>query len=819
MKKTKLIYKNKNIDHIAFPMGGIGAGMMCLEGTGSINHVSLWNEMRFNHQPNIFASIFSQEEPKTAKVLEGQVPKHKYYGPIGTGNGGRNTNYGLPRFKSAEFENKFPFGIVNLEDNDLPIKCKITGWSPFIPGDSKNSSLPVTGIEYSFENESVNNLNLIFSYHIENFISKNKSKNSIYPIENGIHIQSDEIENGIPYRQLRIIVDDPNSVIDCAWFRGDWFDTKTILWNNISNGMIPNASVHKEGAASDGGSIYVPFSLKPNESKQISLKICWYTTNTDFNYENIINFDNNLKNDCCIQNDKSNTKNHIPWYCGQFNNISSLQKYWLSNYDDLKDESINFTECFFSMTLPKEVVDAVSSNLSILKSPTVQRQTDGKLWAWEGCFDDGGCCAGSCTHVWNYAQALPHLFPDLERSLRDTEFFFNQNDKGHQDFRAQLPISQNTHVFHSAVDGQLGGIMKIYRDWRISGNNDWIKEYWEKIESSINYSINTWDPNNLGVLTEPQHNTYDIEFWGPNGMCTTFYLGALKAVIEIGQFLNKNIDKYIKLYKKGQNYLDNELWNGEYYIQNITKVDTNNNSPLEASSLKTTYSREAKSLLENEGPKYQYGKGCLSDGILGSWMAKVSNLDNFLNQDNEKKNLLSIFEYNFKNTLINHANPQRPTYALGDDGGLLLCTWPKGGELSLPFVYSDEVWTGIEYAVASHLMFLGETEKGLEIVKTCRKRYDGSVRNPFDEYECGHWYARAMSSYSLLQGLTGIYFDAVNKNLYINPRIEGDFISFLSVDGGFGHVGIKNNKPFIKMFKGNLKFENIYYNNNKYINN
>ena len=141
----------------------------------------------------------------------------------------------------------------------------------------------------------------------------------------------------------------------------------------------------------------------------------------------------------------------------------------------------------------------------------------------------------------------------------------------------------------------------------------------------------------------------------------------------------------------------------------------------------------------------------MSDGILGSWMAKVSNLDNILNQDKEKTNLLSIYEYNFKKTLLNHANPQRPTYALGDDGGLLLCSWPKGGELSLPFVYSNEVWTGIEYVVASHLMFIGETEKGLDIVKTCRKRYDGSVRNPFDEYECGHWYARAMSSYSLFR--------------------------------------------------------------------
>ena len=176
----------------------------------------------------------------------------------------------------------------------------------------------MTGIEYSFENESLNNLNLIFSYHIENFISNNKLNNSIYPIKNGIHIQSDEIENGIPYRQLRIIVDDPHSVIDCAWFRGDWFDTKTILWNNISNGRIPNASSHQEGKASDGGSIYVPFSLEPNGSKHISLKICWYTSITDFNYEKIIKNDNNLENGCCDLNNKSHTQNHIPWYCGQF---------------------------------------------------------------------------------------------------------------------------------------------------------------------------------------------------------------------------------------------------------------------------------------------------------------------------------------------------------------------------------------------------------------------------------------------------------------------------------------------------------------------
>ena len=101
---------------------------------------------------------------------------------------------------------------------------------------------------------------------------------------------------------------------------------------------------------------------------------------------------------------------------------------------------------------------------------------------------------------------------------------------------------------------------------------------------------------------------------------------------------------------------------------------------------------------------------------------------------------------------------------------MLLCTWPKGGELSLPFVYSNEVWTGIEYQVASHLMRMGRVQEGLEIVRACRDRYDGRVRNPFNEYECGHWYARAMSSYALLFGLSGARYDAVEKVLYLEPQ-------------------------------------------------
>jgi hypothetical protein len=171
--------------------------------------------------------------------------------------------------------------------------------------------------------------------------------------------------------------------------------------------------------------------------------------------------------------------------------------------------------------------------------------------------------------------------------------------------------------------------------------------------------------------------------------------------------------------------------------------------------------------------------------------------------------LKAVHKYNLKRDLTAHPNPQRPSYACGNEGGLLLCTWPKGGELSLPFVYSNEVWTGIEYQVASHLMLMGLVEEGLDIVRACRDRYDGRVRNPFNEYECGHWYARAMSSYALIEGLSGARYDAVEKVIYLRPRIAGDFRSFLSTATGYGTVGMKDGKPFVEVKAGSIEIREI----------
>ncbi len=943
-------YRNEYLNRIAFPIGGMGAGMFCLEGTGAISHVSLRHHPDLMNEPYTFAAIHVKGAAQGTKVLEGQVPDWKLFGPVQSGLGRGDKTYGLPRFEDATFQTRFPFATIDLKDKDIPLDVKIVGWSPFIPTDENNSSLPVGVLEYQFTNTTGKSIETVFSYNTRNFVD---GRGTIQGVKNGFVLN--DADNG----GLAIYVDNDAAVVDHCWFRGAWFDPQTVLWDNIRYGKMPDNQPVKEAAP--GASVYVPLTLQPGETKTVKVNFCWYLPDSDLSIgvarktgkaftgspskgtaagqQTVIGYAGkqllnsferggdglmgiiqspefkidkrylkflvgggnqadrtsvNLVVDGKIvqtavgnmsetlneavwdlkayQGKKASIKvidldvhpwGHIladqfvltnnkeenikalssnatlladfegqgwgdwqtidssaeekmfvaevvdgestyrPWYSERFKNLNEVIQYWNANCATLKKNSELFCRAFYDSTLPAEVIEAVAANLTILKSPTVMRQWDGRFWAWEGCADEVGSCHGSCTHVWNYAQALSHLFPAMERTLRETEFKVSQNAEGHQNFRANMPISTPPHNFHAAADGQLGGIMKVYREWRISGDTQWMKALYPAVKASLDYCIRTWDPKRKGILEEPHHNTYDIEFWGPNGMCTSFYLGALTAMIEMSKTLKQPSKEYETLLAKGKKYMESALFDGEYFIQKIQWEGLEAPNPVNVMSFGGSYSNEALKLLKAEGPKYQYGTGCLSDGILGMWMASVCGLNEVVDNEKVKSHLVSIHKYNLKKDLTDHYNPQRPAYACGNEGGLLLCTWPKGGALSLPFVYSNEVWTGIEYQVASHLMLKGEVEKGLDIVRECRKRYDGRVRNPFDEIECGHWYARAMASYGMLQGLTGARYDAVTKTMYIDSKV-GDFKSFISTATGFGTIELKNGKVTLDIVYGKV---------------
>ena len=797
-------YAGDRLDQIAYPLGGLGAGMLCLQGTGSLGNVSVRNHPDYRNNPLLFSALTILGEENVSRIVEAPVPKANVFAVVpDSGTGLVGTNFGLPRFDRGRFSARFPFATLRLWDESLPVEARITGWSPFVPGDEDRSSLPFAALEYRFTNTSDRPVDAVYFFCAENFMRMN-DRARVRATENGFILEQPGSPEAPHEAGAFHVCADAKAFVDAAWLRtqGGWsFDMLTILWKRIQSGECTDrAYPDGDGPASPGATLSVPFHLEPGERRDIRLRLCWYVPYSDMR----IGLE---KNDAARPPAAGEMRAHYrPWYAGRYGSIKAAADDWAAQYDELLLRTRRFTDCFYDSTLPEEILDAVSSNLCILKSPTVLRQTDGKLWAWEGCHDDAGSCHGSCTHVWNYAQAICHLFPRLERSLRETEFLFCQDERGHQTFRAPLPIEPLVdHSFHAASDGQLGGIVKVYRDWRISGDEAWLRSLWPRVRQSLDFAIRQWDPDHNGVLSEPHHNTYDIEFWGPDGMCTSFYLTALYAACEMGRALQDDVQGYEQLYKKGRAYLESRLFNGEYFDQQVEWKTLH--AGLQTGSLP----EEVRALIEREGPRYQYGTGCISDGVLGFWLGELSGLHDLVDDEKLRANLQSIYRYNFKRDLAHHANPQRPGYALGHEAGLLLCTWPTGGKPSLPFVYSDEVWTGIEYQVASHLIAKGMLAEGLRIVTACRDRYDGRVRNPYDEYECGHWYARALASYALLQAYTGLRYDKVNKTLFVSDRSAKRHRSFLATQDGYGTVDVRDREVSITVAEGRIDVEHIVW--------
>jgi hypothetical protein len=374
--------------------------------------------------------------------------------------------------------------------------------------------------------------------------------------------------------------------------------------------------------------------------------------------------------------------------------------------------------------------------------------------------------------------------------------------------------------FHAAADGQLGGIMKVYREWQICGDDEWLNKLWPCVKKALEYAWKYWDQDKDGVIEGLQHNTYDIEFCGPNTMVGSFYLGALRAAEEMARHLGESetAATYRSIFESGRSRMDATLFNGAYYVQEVRR-EALEQAPFPPSHPFHVYDPgipDGEKFLDPripDFPKLQIGDGCLSDQLIGQWYARMLQLGDLFNPENIRVAIASVFEYNWRSDLSNHAGFGR-NYALNDEAGLLVATWPHGGRPAFPTYFGDEVWCGIEYQVASHLIYEGFLEEGLAIVKGVRDRHTGTRRNPWNEFECGNHYARSMASYALLLALSGFFYSAPKQLLYFAPRIyQEDFRCFFAVDSGWGMVKQRldpgKEQAIVQIYSGQLTLRQL----------
>jgi len=778
---------------VAFPLGGIGTGNVSLGARGEFRDWEIFNSpAKGNHLPYSFFAIRTQQtgEAASVRVLESQLqPPH-------TGATGYSAvkTAGLPRFKSSILEGRYPFVMIDFEDSNLPVTVSMEAFTPLIPLNSADSGIPGTVVRYRVVNISDKTTDVSIAGSLSNPVGMegydhHENLKLAHPVKNvfrqetgiqGIFFTTDKLsKKDLMYGSLSLMTTSPEATSKPCWLKGGWWDGMHDFWTDFStDGMLETESTFDAPLSSlysttkmEVGSLCVKRTLQPKEETVFEFLINWYFPNRIDNWYDTSHLKKLF--------DKEQVKRIIKeaslkkkgqfllrlisprveqnYYSRQFNDAWEAGRYLALNLDRLELKSREFTDAIFNSTLPSYVIEALVNNISVIRSPTCFRLADGTFCAFEGCYDDMGACPGNCTHVWNYAQTMAFLFPDLEQSMRKTEFLLETETNGMMNFRSMRVFDKNAKPVNDfpAIDGQLGAVIRLYRDWKLSGDDNLLLSLWEKAARALEFAFEYWDEDGDFVLESKQHNTYDIDFYGPNSHSGSLFYGALKAGMEMAVYLKDEVRaaRYQTAFEEGSRKLDTLLWNGEYYIQ----------------------------LLEDsDAYRYQYGQGCLSDQVLGQFLANVSGLGYILPREHVKSALHSIFRYNFRNSMSDHLNVQR-TFALNDEQGLLLCSWPKGGRPRLPFVYAEEVWTGVEYQVAAQLIWEGYQEEGLKIVKAVRERHDGVRRNPWNEVECGHHYARSLSSWGLLLALSGFRCDMVNQEMDINPVYQPEnFFSFWS---------------------------------------
>lgn len=775
----------------AFPLGGIGTGNVSIGARGQLRDWELANRpAKGARNPFSFAAIHvapATGAPVT-RVLEARHrPPHEadqgyYAGDVA----------GLPRLDDTRMRGRYPLLELDFVDAALPVGVRLTAFTPFVPLDADDSGIPCAVLRYTVTNPGDTAARVAIALSLANPIGATAETDVFhYPrIQGhprvqwrdadgirGLWMTSDLPADYLLAGTVALTTADESVTAKPQWLYGFWQDGAQVFWNEFrADGRLHAETVesldpppHPEWMTRlRVGSLAIEHELAPGDAQDFEFRLTWCFPNRPRGWAgNIIHDDPNLA---------QVVRNH---YATRYDDAWAVASDLEARLPRLEATTRTFVAALYDSTLPGPVLDAIGSNLAVIRSSTCFRLEGGLFAAWEGSFDHVGSCEGTCTHVWNYAQSLAWLFPDLERSARHTEFTLETREDGRMNFRTNRIFGSPPWDFHPAVDGQMGAIVRVYREWLLSGDDAFVRELWPSLCAALDYAFTEWDSDGDGVLDSRQHNTYDIEFYGENSLANSMFFAALRAAAELAERVGDaaRAARWREAAAAGAQRMDALLFNGEYYQQNIADVDAR---------------------------RYQYGTGVLSDQLIGQLLAHVVGLGHLFPAEHVRRAIGAVFTHNFRESLRTHESVQR-TYALGDEAGLVLCSWPRGGRPRIPFVYSDEVWTGIEYQVAAHLVYEGLVEEGLTVVSAVRDRHAGTNRNPWNEVECGNHYARSLASWSVLLAMTGQRSNAADGVLEFAPALPGPHRGFFSTGTAWGVVEIDDAAVRLRVHGGALR--------------
>ncbi len=751
------VYRGKELAYIGMPIGGMFTGTVYLGGDGKLWLWDIFNEKKEGISSKEYENWQGKKKVRPRDGANFIFPVSPEY-PFEQGFGIKvkqgkkiwEKSLDFKGFDDITFKGQYPVAEVNYRDSAIPIVIDLQAFSPFIPLDVDASSYPATIMRFKVTNTSDNKVSVELAGWLENAVLNNTENNSEVTLINTI---------SQVYRST-ILTCSAQTSVEALTQQSDFGNmslsllatgkkVKSEAGTQVEGSLLFPKNGERKASTQHGnqlsGALSKTINLKPNETQEITFIISWYFPNINL-----------------PKNNKVEIVNKGRYYKNRFKNAQEVAEDIALKFEDLYRKTTSWRDTFYEdATLPHWFLNRTFVNTSILATETCYLLEDGRFWAWEGI----GCCAGTCTHVWHYAQAMGRIFPELEKNLREkTDFAVIDDISGGINFRGGLTKNY-------AADGQAGIVLRAYRDYQMSTNDEFLKKNWKNIKLALQYLINLdkEDGEANGTIFGEQHNTLDAEWYGNIPVITSLYLAALAASITMAKVMKDTAaeEEYTNILKAGQKNIE-KLFNGAYFIQNEDP---------------------------NKKDAIGIGKGCYIDQVFGQSWAHQLGLGQLYNKEMIDSALESLWKYNFvpdvgplRDSLSPNVNG-RP-YAIAGDAGLVMCTWPLGGkrddwEKHWQFGYFNECMTGFEHQVASHMIWEDKLDYGLTIIKAIHERYGAAKRNPYNEIECSDHYARAMASYGAFIAACGFTYNGPTAQLGFTPKMnpENFKAAFISAEG------------------------------------
>ncbi len=734
---TRYLKSKNELQYIGMPVGGITTGTVYLGGDGRLWLWDIFNDNREGVQPKEVewdSDVLGGGKKVRSRDGASYVKPAKNGGEVEQGFAFKITVGTKTMIKKMEasdwdeiiFEATYPMAKIHYIDKLLPLEITADVYSPFVPLDDKNSSIPATIYSFHFKNKTSESINISVLGWLENKVCLTSAKQTDTRCNTVIEGKFAGVEGSIKNKEIIQKQAADLGTMGIAALTGNAkiqtdFSLPVTEKSFLVSNIVP---VEKNPDEKLLAAITITLMVKPRSEKKAHFVIGWHFPH--------------LTLDAVI---KDKGRNYNNW----FKSSKEVLQYVNDNFDNLSSASNLWKETWYNSTFPWWFLERTFVNTSTLATTTAHRFETGRFYAWEGV----GCCQGTCTHVWQYAQAMGRIFPSIEKNTREhVDLGLSLQPDGMIWYRGECAKSP-------AIDGQAGTILRILREHQMSADDRFLKKNWEKIKTAVQFVI-TQDRNKDGMEDTPLENTLDAVWDGE----ISWLVGLCIAAVKAGEVMAKEMNdeefaaicgEYVA---KGRKNMETELFNGEYFIHRPDAIKGRKN----LGSYNTSH----------------------IDQVFGQSWAHQVGMGRILDKDKTVSALRALWKYNFTPDVgpyIKIHKGGRP-YALAGEGGMIMNTNPKnedrpyGESQTWQLGYFHECMSGFEHQVASHMMAEGLTDEAMILTRMIHDRYHAAKRNPFNEIECSDHYARAMASYGTFITACGFEYHGPKGYIKFAPKIN-----------------------------------------------